>query len=269
MAKRLPRYPNDNKEKIQEIYHIINTGLESEEIKHSALLNIYNKLGSVGFAWFIHCLLMVRNETYVFEPPPFDIKDISQKQPLSDKPNKLLEILDKYGINKFIIQIFDVLKINHESILNPLKEKGGSRKLHTLENQGYCVSGLNVERIGDPDKVLEKESEYKLRIEIPLNGNIKEYQKAIEVFQNQLLSQSREMTIVEFLAFEYKRGVSYKELAEIVNESLEKWADGEATDLDIYDLDAFFKRKRRTREEFERFTEEDVRRLVKYNVTKK
>jgi len=134
-------------------------------------------------------------------------------------------------------------------------------KLEHLRDSGYSVDDdVRVSRVGGD---LEPP---RLRIELPLNADLREYLPAMQAYQEYFKSLQDPQFIPRYLADEHGRSRTYSELAAELNEALIAWSKGETIDPA---LEAFFKRKGYTPDDYEEYNEERVRRIVKHFWTKK
>jgi hypothetical protein len=144
--------------------------------------------------------------------------------------------------------------------------------LEKLRATGYPVAGLRAKPAGCIKDVPQ------LRIELPLDANLKQYLPAMQACQEYFLSTQSPDSLVRYVADEHGAGRKYSDLADELNEATLAWAYGERTKLNIVNLDAFLKARGYTPEQVKRDYEkneewpwdaEKVTRLVKYFVTGK
>jgi len=182
-----------------------------------------------------------------------------------DRQEALLRLLKEKGPEQFTwwlsgaMQGYGDIEFAPEPRFHP--ELG--EKLDRLRGSGWPVDDLRGSRVG---RICEAP---RLRFELPLDANLKEYLRAMQVYQEYFQSLERQNLLVAYWADEHGRGRTYTELAKELNEAIKAWAQGEATSLDCLGLHNFLKAKRYTPENYKFYSDERVRRAVKYFVTRK
>lgn len=181
---------------------------------------------------------------------------------LNEKKHKIVSFIKKYGIDRFLCMLIDSKLRNEletytpDSKLNPELEK----ELEKLTQSGYSTENLEVSLIGDR---LDLEGS-RLRIEIPLSANIKDYLKPVLAFQKYFIGPKETLFLVKYFVDEHGHGRTYQELAEELNNSLESYFVGKAPALDDVGLYDFIQEKKITAENYKPFSAENIRSIVKY-----
>lgn len=189
----------------------------------------------------------------------------SYLQNRQETQQSLLTLLEEKGPEAFTWWLTGILEISKESKFKPdprfypeLRER-----LEKIRDNGWPIDQLTGSRVGE---IWQRQ---KLRFELPLNANIKDFLPAIQAFQEYFLSLEDPNSLAKYIADEHGRGRTYKQLSDELNSEILEWAEGKNTKLEIFGLDSFLRSRRNTPENYQLYDEERVRRLVKYYWTKK
>jgi len=182
-----------------------------------------------------------------------------------EKRQLLLELLKEKGLENFAWWLAGILESykEFEFAPNPLYYPKLKEGLEQVRKKGWPVDGLLGSRVGTWGL------KQRFRLELPLDANLKEFQPAMQVFQDYFLSLVGANRIAEYIADKHGNGYTYKDLANELNKEVIAWANNENSYLDILGLDDFLRERGYSPEHYELYDEERVRRLVKYYWTQK
>jgi hypothetical protein len=197
---------------------------------------------------------------------------------LGERQERLLSMLDEYGPKRFTWILANVFSDSERAkglTPDPRFYPSLREKLEILRKRGWPTEEVVVSRVG------RDEVPPKLRIELPLTANIKEYLPAIQAYQEFFTALRDPNSFPSYIVSRYTdpyEKPSLEEIIEEINEGIIKWANGRYTHLNMFGLDAYLTAKGYTPTELraneERlllalFNEDKVRRLIKYHQTKK
>ena len=197
---------------------------------------------------------------------------------LAKRQKGLLSLLEEEGPERFTWLLANILSDNERArgftpdqrFYPNLREK-----LDHLRKSGWPTDDLKVSRV---DKGTDLP---KLRIELSLIADVKEYLPAIEAYQEFFTSSRDPSSFPSYILSKYEDPyveVTIAEIVEEVNAGITNWAQGRSTHLNMFGLDDYLRAKGYTPHELRDdegkldaalFDEDKMRRLIKYHRTKK
>lgn len=165
-----------------------------------------------------------------------------------DRYERLLKLHEKMGPERFVWWLIMVLDMQRhrgmEFAPDPRLHPKLGEKLDRLCGASWPVDELRGSRLGGMCEAP------RLRIELPLDADLKEYLRAMQTYQEYFQSLEPHKLLVVYLADEHGRGRTYRELTLELNQASIAWANGETPLLYVcLGLDAFLKRRGYTPED--------------------
>jgi hypothetical protein len=173
---------------------------------------------------------------------------------------ELLELLEDVGPDEFTrLLVVSSGASACEFSPDPRSYPELAQSLEKVKSRGCPIDDLKVSRVGlfwKPQR---------LRIELPLDADLKSYLPAMQAWQEYFRSQKDPDALVRYLADEHGQGRTYTDLASELTGAIQDWADGRVSPLyHLLDLDGFLRRKGYTPEQYDTYDHERMRRLVRY-----